>query len=115
MAQTFESSSTNISFEYPLPEERPINRQTFMLVGFGVTLDAEPTTSEEMLLSFVKSGDYPSELEVVKRDLSNPAVTNWLHLLNQGPVPLPQDTIARVVYPNTDENEVNITLLGYWR
>ena len=111
----FQSSEQNISIEFPTPAERPVMRQTFMLIGVGVTIDTAPTTSEDFLLSMVRSGDFPTELEVVKRDLSSPAVVDWLHLIKDGPVPLDQETVARVVYPNTDENEVNITLLGYWR
>ena len=110
----FQSSDTNISFQYPEPEQRPVMRQTFMLVGFNVTIDAAPTTSEEALLQLIVGGDYPKELEVIKRDLSSPAVEDWLHLIDDGPITLDQKTMARITYPNTDENELNITFLGYW-
>ena len=110
----FQSSDQNIMFDFPPVDDRPINRPTFMLVGLGVTIDVAPTTSEELLLSKIKGGDYPSELEIVKRDLSSPAVMDWLHVIRDGPIPLDHETIVRVVYPNTDENEVNITFEGYW-
>ena len=110
MEYTFDGA---VSVEFPELESRPVMRQTFMLVGIGVTLDTAPTTSEELLLSTV-STENDTELEVVKRDLSSPAVMDWLHLIDDGPLPLPQNRVARLVYPNTDTREINITFIGYW-
>ena len=110
----FQSSEMNLIFEFP-GSPRPMSNPTFMLVGIGVVLDVASSTSEEMLLSIVTSGDYSSELEVVKRDLSVDSVTDWLHVIRDGPIPLPQEKIARVSYQNTDENEVSVTFLGYWK
>ena len=101
--------------EYPEDAKRPVMRPTFMLAGIAVTWAAAPTTSENIDLKLVVASDIDDEIMLVSIDPSDDSLTSWVHIVPDGPVPLPPGVTAEVTYMNTDAEVVKVTYLGYWR
>lgn len=104
-----------VNAQYPKEKDRPLTNQTFMLSGIAVTWDTAPTTSEGITLKLVTSPPVSAEPLVVELNPSTDSVTSWVHKIAEGPIPLPDDMLAKVEYANTDGNMVKVVFLGYWR
>ena len=102
--------------EYPKVEDRPKIRPTFLLTGIAVKFARAPTTSESMQLSLgVNDNGISEEFLLRTVDPSEEDLTDWFHLISEGPVALPVNVISKVVFPNTDSNLITIVFLGYWK
>lgn len=101
--------------EYPEDAQRPVMRPTFMLVGIAVTWAAAPTTSENLDIKLVVASDIDDKIVLVSIDPSAKSLRWWVHIVPDGPVPLPHGVTAEVAYTNTDAEVVKVTYLGYWR
>ena len=113
-----------IDHKFPVDAERPLNRQTFMLTGIGVTWEdssgtpTAPTTAGTFVLGIdADHNDVEMSMKVTSVDPTTPtpSLTNWFELLEDGPVALPAGCVARVIYTNADSLVVKVAFLGYWR
>ena len=109
------SGAVDIQFPQVGTHDRPRVRPTFMFIGVAVKLSAVPTTAEHLSVVVSAKGDVVEEdFTLNSVDLSDEGLAEWAWSAGDGPWAIgPEDTV-KVVYPNTDGNQVTVWFSGYF-
>ena len=91
------------------PPKAELGASHAFLSAILIHFNEAPTTSEELVISYVndKGGEYTTEL--YSEDPSAESTTDLVLEWNNGFVLDPGDTI-KIAYPNTDERTIGITV-----
>ena len=91
------------------PPEATLGASSGFLSAILIHFDAAPTTSEELIVSYVSDNGEEYTTELHKEDPSVESTTDLELEWDNGFVLDPGDTI-KIAYPNTDKRTIGITV-----
>lgn len=112
--QRVESGAVEIYFPEEGTQDRPVVMPTFMFIGVAVHCSALPTTAEDIRVSVVTVGAVEQEFQLNARDLATNSLQEWSWAVGDGPWAIGPNERLKVVFPNTDDNEITVWFSGYF-
>lgn len=90
--------------------EHPFATPTAFLITVLIHFSEAPTTSEKLVISYATEKGDAFETEIFSVDPSTDSLTDIFVSATSLEIPLQEGESIKIVYPNTDENTIGITL-----